>query len=237
ALPRADPAASDPKGARAPDRRAPSSRRAAGRDRGADRHARAHHRSLSGRLPARTGARLDRVAARSLAQRDRPVPAPRRAATQRLISIQPSPTYTKDRRPTRLEFGREPAHGDRPCCWYFAIPIPTWCSPSLRSSAVTIRSASAAAICSRPASTRSSARQTGVDGVQQSWTELTEVDEHGRRPRAVNSFGRMDGGIDLHYRNQLGLELERRLRELIEKRYEDGELPVGEALVVPTGHA
>ncbi|HLT40539.1 MAG TPA: macro domain-containing protein [Enhygromyxa sp.] len=47
----------------------------------------------------------------------------------------------------------------------------------------------------------------------------------------------MDGGIDLHYRNQLGLELERRLRELIEKRYEDGELPVGEALVVPTGHA
>ncbi|HVH99260.1 MAG TPA: macro domain-containing protein [Enhygromyxa sp.] len=53
----------------------------------------------------------------------------------------------------------------------------------------------------------------------------------------ANSFGRMDGGIDLHYRNQLGLKVERRLRELIEKRYEDGELPVGEALVVSTGHA
>lgn len=53
----------------------------------------------------------------------------------------------------------------------------------------------------------------------------------------ANSFGRMDGGIDLHYRNQLGLKVERRLRELIEARYEDGELPVGEALVVSTGHA
>ena len=53
----------------------------------------------------------------------------------------------------------------------------------------------------------------------------------------ANSFGQMDGGIDRHYRNQLGLKVERRLRELIEKRYEDGELPVGEALVVSTGHA
>jgi O-acetyl-ADP-ribose deacetylase (regulator of RNase III) len=53
----------------------------------------------------------------------------------------------------------------------------------------------------------------------------------------ANSFGRMDGGIDLHYRNELGSKLERRLQELIAARYEDGELPVGEALVVPTGHA
>jgi O-acetyl-ADP-ribose deacetylase (regulator of RNase III) len=53
----------------------------------------------------------------------------------------------------------------------------------------------------------------------------------------ANSFGQMDGGIDLHYRNQLGLKVERRLQELIAKRYENGELPVGEALCVPTGHA
>lgn len=53
----------------------------------------------------------------------------------------------------------------------------------------------------------------------------------------ANSFGRMDGGIDLHYRNEFGLEVERRLREAIEQRYEDAELPVGEALVVQTGHA
>ena len=53
----------------------------------------------------------------------------------------------------------------------------------------------------------------------------------------ANSFGRMDGGIDLHYRNQLGLVVERRLVELIERRYADGELPVGEAIVVPTGHS
>jgi O-acetyl-ADP-ribose deacetylase (regulator of RNase III) len=52
----------------------------------------------------------------------------------------------------------------------------------------------------------------------------------------ANSFGRMDGGIDLHYRNQLGLGLERLLRELIARRYENGELPVGEAIVVPTKH-
>jgi O-acetyl-ADP-ribose deacetylase (regulator of RNase III) len=52
----------------------------------------------------------------------------------------------------------------------------------------------------------------------------------------ANSFGHMDGGIDRHYRNEFGLGVERRLQELIAKRYENGELPVGEALVVPTKH-
>lgn len=30
----------------------------------------------------------------------------------------------------------------------------------------------------------------------------------------ANSFGQMDGGIDRHYRNQLGLKVERRLQEM-----------------------
>lgn len=52
----------------------------------------------------------------------------------------------------------------------------------------------------------------------------------------ANSFGFMDGGIDLHYVNAFGWELQDRLQERI-ARERDGELPVGRALVVPTGHA
>jgi len=49
----------------------------------------------------------------------------------------------------------------------------------------------------------------------------------------ANSFGFMDGGIDLHYRNFFGMELETRVKnEII--NYRDGELPVGDALTVPT---
>lgn len=49
----------------------------------------------------------------------------------------------------------------------------------------------------------------------------------------ANSYGRMDGGIDLAYRNRFGLVIERRVREAIDRR--GGELAVGAALVVPTG--
>jgi O-acetyl-ADP-ribose deacetylase (regulator of RNase III) len=51
----------------------------------------------------------------------------------------------------------------------------------------------------------------------------------------ANSFGFMDGGIDLAYRSFFGARVERRLRELIAMRPER-ELPVGQALVIPTGH-
>ncbi|WP_175784242.1 macro domain-containing protein [Burkholderia ambifaria] len=50
----------------------------------------------------------------------------------------------------------------------------------------------------------------------------------------ANSFGWMDGGIDLHYRNHFGLDLERRVVAEIAQR-PNCMLLVGEAIVVPTG--
>lgn len=52
----------------------------------------------------------------------------------------------------------------------------------------------------------------------------------------ANSFGWMDGGIDLHYRNHFGPDLERRVIAQI-AQLQHCELPVGEAIVVPTGNA
>lgn len=49
----------------------------------------------------------------------------------------------------------------------------------------------------------------------------------------ANSFGFMDGGIDLVYSEHFGWQLEDRLRALLLAEY-DGELPVGQAVVVPT---
>jgi O-acetyl-ADP-ribose deacetylase (regulator of RNase III) len=51
----------------------------------------------------------------------------------------------------------------------------------------------------------------------------------------ANSFGYMDGGIDLVYSNFFGWDLEARLRELLAERH-FGELPVGQAVVIPTQH-
>jgi len=51
----------------------------------------------------------------------------------------------------------------------------------------------------------------------------------------ANSFGYMDGGIDLVYSRFFGWELEANLRALlVEQHY--GELPVGQAVVLATGH-
>lgn len=52
----------------------------------------------------------------------------------------------------------------------------------------------------------------------------------------ANSFGFMDGGIDLHYVNAFGWELQDRLQARIADAH-DGELLVGHATVIPTGHA
>jgi O-acetyl-ADP-ribose deacetylase (regulator of RNase III) len=49
----------------------------------------------------------------------------------------------------------------------------------------------------------------------------------------ANSYGHMDGGLDLAYRTHFGLGLQNRLQRLIETRC-NGYLPVGEALIVPT---
>ncbi|WP_224241164.1 macro domain-containing protein [Hyalangium gracile] len=51
----------------------------------------------------------------------------------------------------------------------------------------------------------------------------------------ANSFGFMDGGIDLVYTYQLGPQVQERLRALLEEQH-GGELPVGQAVIVPTGH-
>jgi O-acetyl-ADP-ribose deacetylase (regulator of RNase III) len=51
----------------------------------------------------------------------------------------------------------------------------------------------------------------------------------------ANSYGRMDGGVDLAYRNFFGLPIEAKVMAVIKKRYR-GELPVGDAFAVFTGH-
>src|ERR1700743_1397948 len=51
----------------------------------------------------------------------------------------------------------------------------------------------------------------------------------------ANSFGFMDGGIDLAYRRYFGIDLQSRVQSKIRTEFL-GELPVGQAMVVPTGH-
>lgn len=51
----------------------------------------------------------------------------------------------------------------------------------------------------------------------------------------ANSFGYMDGGIDAAYLRHFGFGLESTLRSAIKDQHY-GELPVGQALVVPTSH-
>lgn len=51
----------------------------------------------------------------------------------------------------------------------------------------------------------------------------------------ANSFGYMDGGIDLHYLRYFGYELETNLKEYIKINH-FGELPVGQAVIIPTGN-
>jgi O-acetyl-ADP-ribose deacetylase (regulator of RNase III) len=52
----------------------------------------------------------------------------------------------------------------------------------------------------------------------------------------ANSFGIMDGGLDLAIREQLGFEVETRVQREIIKSFH-GECPVGSAFVVETGHS
>jgi O-acetyl-ADP-ribose deacetylase (regulator of RNase III) len=49
----------------------------------------------------------------------------------------------------------------------------------------------------------------------------------------ANSFGIMDGGLDLAIRDQLGLEVQRRVQRAIVDHHH-GELPVGAAVIVET---
>ncbi|CAB4019504.1 Hypothetical predicted protein [Paramuricea clavata] len=49
----------------------------------------------------------------------------------------------------------------------------------------------------------------------------------------TNSFGFMDGGIDLRYSEHFGWQLQERLQNFLRKEY-FGELPVGEAVIIET---
>lgn len=51
----------------------------------------------------------------------------------------------------------------------------------------------------------------------------------------ANSFGFMDGGLDLVLSQYFGWQLEEQVRQRILDDF-DGELPVGQAIVVPTNH-
>lgn len=51
----------------------------------------------------------------------------------------------------------------------------------------------------------------------------------------ANSFGFMDGGVDLAYSRFFGTDLQDRLRSVILREH-DGELPVGQALILATEH-
>jgi len=51
----------------------------------------------------------------------------------------------------------------------------------------------------------------------------------------ANSFGYMDGGLDLKYSQYFGWELERKVRATLEAEY-FGEIPVGQAIITETNH-
>jgi O-acetyl-ADP-ribose deacetylase (regulator of RNase III) len=52
----------------------------------------------------------------------------------------------------------------------------------------------------------------------------------------ANSFGFMDGGIDAVFTDQLGPQVQQALQDELREHW-GGELPVGEAIIVPTGRA
>ena len=72
----------------------------------------------------------------------------------------------------------------------------------------------------------------GVSGV-----EISQGDIFGEPADALvspaNSFGFMDGGIDLAYSEHFGWDLQQRLRDHLLAEH-DGELPVGQAVIIAT---
>jgi O-acetyl-ADP-ribose deacetylase (regulator of RNase III) len=70
--------------------------------------------------------------------------------------------------------------------------------------------------------------------------EVVEDDYFAREAGAMvspaNSFGIMDGGLDLAIRDQLGFQVQQRVQRVIVERHH-GEMPVGAAELVETGDA
>jgi O-acetyl-ADP-ribose deacetylase (regulator of RNase III) len=73
---------------------------------------------------------------------------------------------------------------------------------------------------------------SGIDGVRISSGDILEVAADAIVSPA-NSFGYMDGGIDLVYVRHFGWELQARLQSHLKERH-DGELPVGQATIIET---
>jgi O-acetyl-ADP-ribose deacetylase (regulator of RNase III) len=72
-----------------------------------------------------------------------------------------------------------------------------------------------------------------VEVIQGRFEQLSEFD---CMVSAANSFGLMDGGVDLAIIRFFGAELERRVQQRILDEYL-GEQPVGTSLIVETGHS
>jgi O-acetyl-ADP-ribose deacetylase (regulator of RNase III) len=51
----------------------------------------------------------------------------------------------------------------------------------------------------------------------------------------ANSFGIMDGGLDLAIRNELGFQVETDIQKVILNKYH-GEMPIGSAAIISTSH-
>lgn len=64
--------------------------------------------------------------------------------------------------------------------------------------------------------------------------DIFGADAHDAIVSPANSFGFMDGGIDLVYSRRFGWDLQRRLQEQIRSEHA-GELPVGTATILETG--
>src|SRR5437868_2455500 len=72
----------------------------------------------------------------------------------------------------------------------------------------------------------------GLDSVEASCGDIFDVQADAIVSPA-NSFGFMDGGIDLAYSRRFGWELQARLQALLREEY-DGELLVGQAVLLET---
>lgn len=70
----------------------------------------------------------------------------------------------------------------------------------------------------------------GVAGVEVSCGDIFDATADAIVSPA-NSFGFMDGGIDLAYSERFGWDLQERLQDLLRREYA-GELPVGQAVIV-----
>jgi O-acetyl-ADP-ribose deacetylase (regulator of RNase III) len=67
------------------------------------------------------------------------------------------------------------------------------------------------------------------------WGYFEDVKEYDCMVSPANSFGMMDGGIDLAIRNYFGKKLERDVQNYIIENY-FGEQPIGTSFILPTYH-